>query len=116
MSEVIENMLSKHRDHDEYIEKARTGQIPLGSGLGIDLDNHLRWKKGNFNIVLGHANVGKTFWVLWYLTALSVNHNLKHLVSSNENKVEELKIDIIELYNQKKIETLTQNELELSKK
>ena len=102
--------------HDDYLELARTNSIPKGLGLGIDLDNNLRWKRANFNIILGHANVGKTFWVLWYLTALSVNHKLKHLINSSENRIEDIKIDIIELFMSKKITELTVNELTTAKK
>jgi len=108
-------MIVDHKQTDEYLELARLNKIPLGLGLGIHLDDHLRWKRGQFNIVLGHANVGKTYWVLWYFTALSVNHGLTHLINSSENRVEDLKIDIIELYTQKKITTLSENELTMAK-
>jgi len=109
-------MIVDYKQHDEYLEQARRDNIPLGLGLGIDLDNNLRWKRANFNIVLGHANVGKTLWVLWYLTSLSKLHNLKHLINSSENTIEDIKIDVIELYSGKKIKELSLNELEIAKK
>ena len=101
-----------HRNSDEYLELLRLDQIPLGLGLNIPLDNNLRFKVGTFNIVLGHANVGKTYWVLWYLLSHSVVNNLKHLIYSSENTVNGLKRNLIELYAGKKIVGMTPEELE----
>ena len=101
-----------HRYSDEYLELLRLDQIPLGLGLNIPLDNNLRFKVGTFNIVLGHANVGKTYWVLWYLLSHSVVNNLKHLIYSSENTVNGLKRNLIELYAGKKIVGMTPEELE----
>ena len=78
-------MIVNHRSSDEFLELSRLDKIPLGLGLGIDLDVNLRFKRASFNIVLGHANVGKTYWVLWYLLCLAKKHNLKHLIYSAEN-------------------------------
>ena len=101
-----------HRNSDEYLELLRLDKIPLGLGLNIPLDNNLRFKVGTFNIVLGHANVGKTYWVLWYLLSHSVVNNLKHLIYSSENTVNGLKRNLIELYAGKKIVGMSTEELE----
>ena len=108
-------MIVNHKDSDEYLELLRLDQIPLGLGLDIPLDNHLRFKVGTFNIILGHANVGKTYWVLWYLLALSVKHNLKHLIYSAENSVNGLKRNLIELHAGRKIVGMTPEELWISR-
>ena len=59
-------MIINHRENDDFLEQARQNKVPQGLGINNDLDNHLRFKAGSFCIIIGHANVGKTFWVLWY--------------------------------------------------
>ena len=58
-------MIVNHRQQDELLELLRKNEIPLGLGIGTELDNNLRFKVGSFNIILGHANVGKTYWLLF---------------------------------------------------
>lgn len=108
-------MIINHRNNDEYLELLRRNEVPIGKGIGIDLDEYLRFKEASFNIILGHANVGKTYFVLYYLLCLSVKHDLKHLIYSAENTVTGMKRNLIELYLGKKIIELTQNELEIAK-
>jgi len=105
-------MIVNHRSSDEFLEFSRLDKIPLGLGLGIDLDVNLRFKRASFNIVLGHANVGKTYWVLWYLLCLAKKHQLKHLIYSAENSVNGLKRNLIELYAGCKIKDMLPKELE----
>ena len=105
-------MIVNHRSSDEFLELSRLDKIPLGLGLGIDLDINLRFKRASFNIVLGHANVGKTYWVLWYLLCLAKKHNLKHLIYSAENSVNGLKRNLIELYAGCKIKDMVPKQLE----
>jgi hypothetical protein len=108
-------MFIDHRKQDEFLELLRLDQVPLGKGLGIHLDNHLRFKDGNFNIILGHANVGKTYWVLWYLLAHSVRHNHVNLIYSSENTVHGIKRNLIELYAGRKIKGMNVKELDQAK-
>lgn len=108
-------MLVNHRINDEFLELLRNDKVPLGKGLGIALDNNLRFKEGTFNIILGHANVGKTYWLLWYLLCLSINYNLKHLIYSSENSINGIKRNLIELLTKQKIKKLTQDELNNAK-
>ena len=100
---------------DEYLELLRQDKIPQGKGLGIKLDDHIRFKEGTFNCILGHANVGKTYWLLWYLLCLSVKYNLKHLIYSSENTVNGIKRNLIELLMKQKVKRLTSNELKNAK-
>lgn len=104
-------MIVNHREQDVLLELLRKDEIPLGLGIGIALDNNLRFKVGSFNIILGHANVGKTYWLLWYLLTLSYKHNLKHLIYSSENTVFGIKRNLIELYAGKKIKDMFEDEL-----
>lgn len=104
-------MVVNHREQDILLELLRKDEIPLGKGIGIALDNNLRFKEGSFNIILGHANVGKTYWLLFYLLCLSYRHKLKHLIYSSENSVFGIKRNLIELYAGKKIKEMNQPEL-----
>ena len=108
-------MKINHRDNDEFLELLRRNEVPLGLGIDVALDNHLRFKKASFNCILGHANVGKTYWVLFYLLALSVKHGHKHLIYSAENSVNGLKRNLLELFMDKKVHTMSQDELEQGK-
>ena len=108
-------MIIDHRENDEFLEQVRLDQVPQGLGIGIALDNNYRFKVGSFDIILGHANVGKTYWVLWYLLALSFKHDLKHLIYSAENSVNGLKRNLIELYASKKINQMSEEELSINK-
>jgi len=108
-------MIVNHRDQDEFLELLRTNKVPLGLAIGCDLDNHLRFKKGSFNIILGHANVGKTYWLLFYLLCLSAKHDHKHLIYSSENTVNGIKRNLLELYVGKKVNQFTTKEMEDAK-
>ena len=65
-------MIVNHRENDEFLEQARLDQVPQGLGIGVNLDINLRFKESSFNIILGHANTGKTYFVLFYLFYLSI--------------------------------------------
>jgi hypothetical protein len=108
-------MKVNHRDNDEFLELLRTNQVPIGKGIGCELDENLRFKVASFNIILGHANVGKTYWVLFYFLVLSAKHGLKHLIYSSENTVVGIKRNLFELYLGKKITTFTPEEMQRAK-
>jgi hypothetical protein len=115
MDTTKDKLINNHRNQDEFLELLRQDKIPKGLGLGINLDIYLRFKHGSFNICLGHANVGKTYWLLWFLLAHSVKNNLKHLIYSAENTIHGLKRNLIELYMDKRIVDMTKGELEKAK-
>jgi len=108
-------MIVDHRESDEYLELARLDKIPLGLGIGCPLDEYLRFKKGSFNIILGHPNVGKTYWLMFYLLCLAKTHNKKCLVYSAENTINSIKRNLIELYTGKTINNLSEADLEEAK-
>jgi len=108
-------MIIEHSKQDDFLELLRQDKIPQGLGIGVALDNHIRYKRGSFNCILGHANTGKTYFVIFYLTALSVKHGFKHLIYSSENTVESLKRNILELYANQKVTTMTHKQLESNK-
>ena len=85
------------------LEQYFDGSMQQGLGIECDLDNHLRFKKGQFNLILGNDNVGKTFWLLWYFTILSVKQNLTWTIYCSENEVWSVKQKLMGFYLNKSI-------------
>lgn len=90
----------------DYLTSIRDGSFKLGLGIGCDLDEHLRYKKNDFNVFAGHANVGKTLGILYYFVCLAKKHGLKFVVFSSENDIGGIKDDLISLSIGKKIKSL----------
>ena len=82
----MENYYSKPFHELQGLDEIRLGKVDTGLGIGIDaFDNHIKWKQGQFNMVNGHDNVGKTDVLLWYFVCMSKLHGKKHLIYSSEN-------------------------------
>ena len=68
------------------LDKIRLGNIEKGFEIGVDKwDEHILFKRGQFNMTNGHDNVGKTDVLLWYFVVLAKRHNLKFNIYSSEN-------------------------------
>lgn len=90
-------MIIEFRDELEYLRKIRSGKIKTGSRLGFPaFDEFIRFKPDNFNVILGHANVGKTSMALYIMLLYSILHNKKWLVYSSENPAHSLIRKLIE--------------------
>ena len=80
-------MLIEYKDQLDYLSKIRSGEIKTGARLGVrDFDEYIRFKNSNFNIILGHANVGKTSIALYLMLLYSILHGKRWLVYSSENE------------------------------
>jgi hypothetical protein len=100
-------MILKEDYSDKYLEKVHNGEISLGKGIGVPkLDEHLRYKQGQFNIINGLDNVGKTVWMMWYFLNLATRHGIKFCIWSGENKSESLIRQLIEWLEGKKIKDI----------
>jgi hypothetical protein len=79
-------MITSITDIKDKLYDVKYDRIEQGLGLGIDeVDQFLRYKKGAFNVCIGHANTGKTTVILYLMTAYAVKHDLKWLIFSSEN-------------------------------
>ena len=107
-------MTNLHKENAgiEYLNSIRNGSFKLGLGIDCALDEHLRYKKTDFNIFAGHANVGKTLGILYYFTCLAIKHDLKFIVFSSENEIGGLKDDLISLYSGKAVKDLSDIDFE----
>ena len=107
-------MIVNDKEGRKYLDAVRNGSFKLGLDTGCALDNHLRYKKNNFNIIAGHANVGKTKWILYYYLLLSLKHGLRWCFYSAENELGDIKADLLELMEVQKLQDLTQLRYESS--
>lgn len=89
--------LHKIEDSLSYLERARSGQIKEASKFGHPaLDDYIRFKQGNFIVVTGHANVGKTHMILYLMLLHTLKNGTQWLVFSSENEVGSLTRKLLE--------------------
>lgn len=92
----------------DYLQQVRSGEIKEGIKLDIpDIDQYIRFKPSNFNVVLGHANVGKTTVILYLMLCYAKKHNLKWLVFSSENEPHSIIRKLVEFLEQKPINKIS---------
>jgi hypothetical protein len=85
----------------KFLNDYRDGKIQKGLGLGIELDDYILFKRKQLNIILGHDNVGKSYWFEWYMLALSTQHDLKWCIWMGENSSGQVMRDLIQMYSGK---------------
>lgn len=96
--------LTDNREDRADIMRYRTGGFKMGLETGHPiLNRYFRFKEGEFNVVLGHANVGKSFFMWWMMVLSAVLHDWKWIVYSTENKVRQIKKKLIEFYTQQSV-------------
>ena len=95
------------------IDLIRMGRVKTGLDFGhYKIDEYLKFKKGNFNVILGHNNVGKTTTIIFLMVMQSVNNHLKWLIFSSENTPESVAIKIVQFYLGKPINLVEEDELQ----
>lgn len=104
-------MLTKQGDTLQYLLDVRDGKIKQGLGLDCFLDEHLRFKPKQLNIILGHDNVGKTYWINWYFLSLALKHNLTFCIWSGENQKGQILRDMIQMYRGKHFSKLSHTQI-----
>ena len=99
-----------------YLNDYLDGKVPMGKGINCYLDDHLKWKSGQLNIILGHDNVGKTYFMEWYFLALATNHELTFTLFMDENYQGKVMRDLIQMYIGKPFRDLSYKELRQGEK
>ena len=92
-------MIIKSGSGINYLLDYKNGKIKQGLQIGCFLDEHLRFKPKQLNIILGHDNVGKSYWITWYFLTLSLTNNLKFILWSGENQHGQILRDMIQMYS-----------------
>ena len=90
-------MIAQAKKLQEKILDIKYGRVKEGLKIGIpEIDEFLRYKQGNFNLIIGHANVGKTTVIIYLFVLWAIKHNLKFLIWSSENTPQSILRKIIE--------------------
>ena len=95
----------------KYVLDYKDGKIPKGLGIGCVLDDYLLFKRGQMVVVSGFPNVGKTYFLMWYLLCHALINDLKFVIWSGENPPEQLKISLIQMLTNNGLEDLKESEV-----
>jgi hypothetical protein len=96
----------------QYLDDYRDGKIQKGLDTGcIELDEIIRYKQGQLNIINGIDNVGKTAFMMWYFLCLSNRHNLTWCIWTGENKAGQIVRQLIEFYSGEKVSTMRKDKI-----
>lgn len=91
-------MLLRKGSARQYLQDYREGKIKKGLGIGCDLDLNLRFKPKQFNGLLGGDNVGKTYFMIWYMLCHAKINNIKWCLWMDENSKGQAMRDLIQMY------------------
>lgn len=117
VEELDLNHLADLEEAELVLDEIRRGEFAMGVGIGMPaLDSHWVYKVGQFNVINGHANVGKTTWLLWWFVMLSVKHGFNWILCSVENDTWEFIKMIIEFKMGRPITSLSDEEYNEAKK
>lgn len=102
------SFIANEKDIDIYLKQWIDGTFVKGATTGIpSFDKYFRFKRGNFNVVNGFDNVGKST-ALWYLCLLSAMYNnWSWIMYSNENRSGTVVKKLLEFYWGNPIDKLT---------
>ena len=105
-------MIAQAANIEQRILDIKYGRIKEGLKMDIpDIDEYIRFKQGNFNLLIGHANVGKTTIITYLFTVWAIKHNLKFLIWSSENSSSGLVRKIIEFKMGLPIQTASDSQI-----
>lgn len=106
-------MLAQINKLQENILDIKYGRVKEGLKIGVtEIDEHIRFKQGNFNIIIGHANVGKTTVIIYTMLLYTIKHKIKWLIFSAENTPQSIARKIIEFKTGKPISKMTDEEIQ----
>jgi hypothetical protein len=104
-------MIRKQGDSIDYLLDVKNGRIRQGLELGCALDEHLRFKRSQLNIILGHDNVGKSYFITWMFLTLALKHNLKFILWMGENSKGQVLRDMVQMYRGRRFTELSEQEI-----
>jgi hypothetical protein len=100
--------LTDLREDRDSVMKYKTDGFRKGQETGHELfDEHFLFKEGDFNVVLGHANVGKSYFMWWLMILSAVRLDWCWIVYTTENKVHQVKKKLIEFRASKSIDNMS---------
>jgi len=106
-------MIAQSKTIKDKILDIKYGRVKEGLKIGIpEIDEYIRYKQGNFNLIIGHANVGKTTIICYLFTVWAIKHKLRFLIWSSENTPQSILRKIIEFKMNKPIHTAPEEQIE----
>jgi hypothetical protein len=106
-------MLSNLSHLEKKILDVKYGRVKQGLKIGVpEIDEHIRFKSNNFNLILGHANVGKTTVILYLMLLYTIKHNIKWLIFSAENSSQSIARKILEFKTGKPVNNITDKDIQ----
>ena len=106
-------MIAQAKIIKDKILDVKYGRVKEGLGIDIpEIDEYLRFKKGNFNLLIGHANVGKTTIIIYLFVVWAIKHNLRFLIWSSENTPQSIVRKVIEFKMNKAINIASDIEID----
>lgn len=106
-------MITQAQTIKERILDIKHGRVKEGLKIDIkEIDEYVRFKHGNFNLLIGHANVGKTTVLTYLFTVWAIKHNLKFLIWSSENTPQSIVRKIIEFKMGQPIQTASEEKID----
>ncbi len=110
----MKNTIDFSKLHEDLLA-VREGRVKEGYKFGHEaIDQFLRFKPKNFNIILGHANTGKTSLTIYLMLLLSMKHGIKWLIYSSENEPYSIMKKLLEYYNGQVLEKMSMTTFETS--
>lgn len=104
-------MIVKNDNIRQYLERYQKGLIKEGLKIDCELDEFIRFKKGSFNMILGHDNVGKTYWRTWYYLVLALKYQMKFCIWTGENEAGQIVRNLIKIMVAEDPKNMTLNDL-----
>jgi len=104
-------MIIKNGTSINYLLDYKNGKIKQGLSIGCELDKFLRFKFGEMCVVLGHDNVGKSYFFTWYFLCLALSNDLKFCLWSGENQKGQIMRDLIQMYSGIPFRQLSEHEI-----
>ena len=103
----MKNTIDQSQLHEDLLA-VKEGRIKEGYKFGHDgIDEYFRFKPKAFNIILGHANVGKTSLTIYLMLVQALKNDLRWLIFSSENEPYEIMKKLIEYYKGTPLEAMT---------
>ena len=110
------SFLSEDDSDFAWIQAYSEGRIPHGLDTGSEeMDKYFRYKK-ELVILNGHSNVGKTTVALYMIANSTVRHGWKWLIYSAENKTSSIKMQLMQMYLDKRAGSMSYAERKASYK
>ena len=95
----------------QYLLDYKSGRIKHGLGIGTELDEYLCFKPSQLVIILGHDNVGKSYFINWYFLVLALKYEMKFVIWSGENNHGQILRDMVQMYSGVPFKQLTEKEI-----